>query len=60
MHALSLDAPGRIRMVSLSDPPMPGPTEALIRIRQVGICGTDYHAFQGNQPFFTYPRILWS
>ena len=58
MRALSLDAPGKIRMVSLSDPSVPGPSEALIRIRQVGICGTDYHAFHGNQPFFTYPRIL--
>jgi 2-desacetyl-2-hydroxyethyl bacteriochlorophyllide A dehydrogenase len=58
MYALSLDAPGKLRMVSLSDPPVPGPTEALIRIRQVGVCGTDYHAFHGNQPFFTYPRIL--
>ena len=58
MRALSLDAPGEIRMVSLADPSAPGPTEALIRIRQVGICGTDYHAFHGNQPFFTYPRIL--
>ena len=58
MRALNLDAPGNIRMISLSDPSEPGPTEALIRIRQVGICGTDYHAFHGNQPFFTYPRIL--
>ncbi|SRR5579883_2547128 len=58
MRAISLDAPGKIQMVSLSDPVVPGPTEALIRIRQVGICGTDYHAFHGNQPFFTYPRIL--
>ena len=58
MRALSLDAPGKIRMVSLSDPAVPGPAEALIRIRQVGVCGTDYHAFHGNQPFFTYPRIL--
>lgn len=32
--------------------------EALLRITRVGICGTDLHAFQGNQPFFTYPRIL--
>jgi 2-desacetyl-2-hydroxyethyl bacteriochlorophyllide A dehydrogenase len=24
----------------------------------VGICGTDLHAFEGAQPFFTYPRIL--
>ncbi len=58
MRALSLDAPGKLRMIALSDPSLPGPAEALIRIRQVGICGTDYHAFHGNQPFFTYPRIL--
>lgn len=58
MRALSLDAPGKIRMVSLSEPSVPGPAGALIRIRQVGVCGTDYHAFHGNQPFFTYPRIL--
>ena len=58
MRALSLEAPGKIQMVSLADPSEPGPSEALVRIRQVGICGTDYHAFHGNQPFFTYPRIL--
>ena len=32
--------------------------EALLQITRVGICGTDLHAFAGNQPFFTYPRIL--
>ncbi|MCL4140935.1 UNVERIFIED_CONTAM: hypothetical protein GTU68_014973 [Idotea baltica] len=32
--------------------------EALLKITKVGICGTDLHAFQGNQSFFTYPRIL--
>ena len=34
------------------------PNEALIKIRKIGICGTDYHAFRGKQPFFSYPRIL--
>lgn len=34
------------------------PEEALVRIRRVGICGTDYHAYRGNQPFFSYPRVL--
>lgn len=58
MRALRLDAPGEIRMVSLAEPSVTGPTEVLIRIRQVGVCGTDYHAFYGDQPFFTYPRIL--
>lgn len=32
--------------------------EALLSIKKVGICGTDLHAFAGNQAFFTYPRIL--
>jgi 2-desacetyl-2-hydroxyethyl bacteriochlorophyllide A dehydrogenase len=32
--------------------------EALLKIRKVGICGTDLHAYAGRQPFFTYPRIL--
>ena len=32
--------------------------QALIKIHRVGICGTDLHAYSGNQAFFTYPRIL--
>lgn len=31
---------------------------AIIKIRRIGICGTDLHAFQGTQPYFSYPRIL--
>ncbi|WP_041614383.1 zinc-binding alcohol dehydrogenase family protein [Paenibacillus sp. JDR-2] len=34
------------------------PGEAIVSIKRVGICGTDLHAYKGNQPFFTYPRIL--
>ena len=32
--------------------------EALIAIKKIGVCGTDLHAFKGNQAFFNYPRIL--
>lgn len=31
---------------------------AIVNIRRIGICGTDYHAFKGNQPFVQYPRVL--
>ncbi|WP_149303285.1 zinc-binding alcohol dehydrogenase family protein [Pareuzebyella sediminis] len=34
------------------------PGEALLKIKKVGICGTDFHAYAGNQAFFSYPRIL--
>lgn len=32
--------------------------QAIIKIRRIGICGTDLHAFEGTQPYFEYPRIL--
>ncbi|WP_233964176.1 zinc-binding alcohol dehydrogenase family protein [Pectobacterium versatile] len=38
--------------------PIPGESETLIKIKAVGICGTDIHAWGGNQPFFSYPRVL--
>ncbi|MFZ9661801.1 MAG: alcohol dehydrogenase catalytic domain-containing protein, partial [Chitinophagaceae bacterium] len=31
---------------------------AIIKIKRIGICGTDLHAFEGVQPYFSYPRIL--
>ncbi|MCM3761117.1 zinc-binding alcohol dehydrogenase family protein [Alkalihalobacillus oceani] len=38
--------------------PVPKEGEALLQIKRIGICGTDIHAFYGNQPYFTYPRVL--
>jgi 2-desacetyl-2-hydroxyethyl bacteriochlorophyllide A dehydrogenase len=32
--------------------------EVLVKVRRIGICGTDLHALEGTQPYFTYPRIL--
>jgi 2-desacetyl-2-hydroxyethyl bacteriochlorophyllide A dehydrogenase len=32
--------------------------QAIVRIKRIGICGTDLHAFEGTQPYFNYPRIL--
>jgi 2-desacetyl-2-hydroxyethyl bacteriochlorophyllide A dehydrogenase len=31
---------------------------AVIKIKRIGICGTDLHAYTGTQPYFNYPRIL--
>jgi 2-desacetyl-2-hydroxyethyl bacteriochlorophyllide A dehydrogenase len=38
--------------------PVPGVGETLLKIKRIGICGTDLHAYEGTQPFFNYPRIL--
>ena len=57
MKALICNSPGKFEYANLPDPEAK-PDEIILRIRQVGICGTDFHAFEGNQPYFNYPRIL--
>lgn len=44
----------------LKEKPMPvrKDGEVLLKIRKIGVCGTDIHAFGGTQPYFEYPRIL--
>jgi 2-desacetyl-2-hydroxyethyl bacteriochlorophyllide A dehydrogenase len=31
---------------------------SIIKIKKIGICGTDLHAYDGTQPYFNYPRVL--
>ncbi|WP_166243076.1 zinc-binding alcohol dehydrogenase family protein [Paenibacillus turpanensis] len=57
MKCIVCEEPRRLVMKE-ADLPTPGPDEALLRILRVGICGTDMHAYRGNQPYFVYPRIL--
>src|SRR5690349_12201257 len=38
--------------------PQPGPDEVLVRVRRVGVCGTDMHIFRGVQPYLSYPRVM--
>lgn len=52
-----LAGPGRLEL-RRGELPDPGPGEARVRVRRIGVCGTDIHAFHGRQPFFEYPRIL--
>jgi 2-desacetyl-2-hydroxyethyl bacteriochlorophyllide A dehydrogenase len=58
LRTIILDQPGQFRLADTDAPPAAGPGEAIVRVRTVGICGTDLHAYRGKQPFFTYPRIL--
>jgi 2-desacetyl-2-hydroxyethyl bacteriochlorophyllide A dehydrogenase len=32
--------------------------EVLLRVKRVGVCGTDLHIYTGSQPFLTYPRVM--
>jgi 2-desacetyl-2-hydroxyethyl bacteriochlorophyllide A dehydrogenase len=58
MNTLTLLEPGRLVFGQTDKPADPAPGDALVRVHRVGCCGTDYHAFAGKQPYFSYPRIL--
>lgn len=57
MKALSLEAPKQWKRIDVSPPAAPAPDEALVRVHNVGICGTDISGYLGKMPFFSYPRI---
>lgn len=57
MKAILCEKPETLRLIDRPEPQR-RPGEALVRIRRVGICGTDYHIYKGNQPYFEYPRVI--
>ncbi|WAX71863.1 zinc-binding alcohol dehydrogenase family protein [Gallibacterium anatis] len=57
MKALVCNKPFEFSYKQLSTPTIKE-DQVLLKVAAVGICGTDIHAFGGNQPFFSYPRIL--
>ncbi len=57
VDALVCIEPGQLRLEQ-RPAPATAPGHALVRPRRVGICGTDYHIFQGKHPFLQYPRVM--
>jgi 2-desacetyl-2-hydroxyethyl bacteriochlorophyllide A dehydrogenase len=57
MKTLVCTEPGNFEYATAERPKLKK-GQAIIKIRRVGICGTDLHAFEGTQPYFSYPRIL--
>ncbi len=57
MKTLICNEPGKLSLIE-RDVPTPAAGEVLVRIRRVGICGTDFHIYQGKHPFLEYPRVM--
>jgi 2-desacetyl-2-hydroxyethyl bacteriochlorophyllide A dehydrogenase len=57
MKQIVLEAPGRF---AEREAVAPGAEagHALIRMKRVGVCGSDFHAFAGRHPVYTYPRVI--
>ncbi|MFN3364328.1 MAG: zinc-binding alcohol dehydrogenase family protein, partial [Allorhizobium sp.] len=57
MLTIICDSPGTLSAIERPKP-FRGDGEVLVRLRRVGVCGTDLHIFTGNQPYLSYPRVM--
>jgi 2-desacetyl-2-hydroxyethyl bacteriochlorophyllide A dehydrogenase len=57
MDVVTCPQPGSLALEQ-RDKPVRAEGEVLVRIRRVGVCGTDIHIFTGNQPYLSYPRVM--
>lgn len=48
--------PGVIEFADV-EAPTPGPGEVMLRIKRIGVCGTDVHVNHGRHPFTPFPVI---
>jgi 2-desacetyl-2-hydroxyethyl bacteriochlorophyllide A dehydrogenase len=51
------ETPGTLRAEDRPTP-VPADGEVLLRVRRVGVCGTDLHIYTGTQPYLAYPRVM--
>ena len=57
MQTVICQQPGSLAVIERAVP-VPAADEVLVRIRRVGICGTDFHIFAGEHPYLAYPRVM--
>ncbi len=56
MRAIQIVEPGKVTTIDVPKP-KPGPEEALIKLKIVGLCGSDLKSYRGDNPLVKYPRI---
>ncbi len=58
MKAVVCSQPGRLEITDRPRPAAPPEGWVRLAVSRVGICGTDYHIFEGKHPFLEYPRVM--
>jgi L-gulonate 5-dehydrogenase len=56
MKRLVTAAPGAVELREGPEP-TPGPSEAIIAVEAVGICGSDVHLYTGDHPYSRFPNV---
>ncbi|PJM75674.1 zinc-binding alcohol dehydrogenase family protein [Bifidobacterium simiarum] len=58
MKAIVVNGPHDMRIEDVERPSVRKDDDVLIRVRAVGVCGSDMHILHGDNPFVSYPRVM--
>lgn len=58
MKVVQVVKPGSITVAERESPEFPDREEVIIRMKAVGICGSDIHVYHGKSAFASYPRVI--
>lgn len=58
MKSIRVIQPGKIELSQIAEPLIQNNSEVKVRVKAVGICGSDMHILHGSNPFATYPRTI--
>ena len=56
MRALVIQKPGEAVIENVPQPE-PRPGQVLLRVRMIGLCGSDLNSYRGKNPLVSYPRV---
>lgn len=56
MRQAVMTEPGKILLHEV-EAPIAGPGEILLRVKKIGVCGSDIHVWHGLHPFTPYPVV---
>jgi 2-desacetyl-2-hydroxyethyl bacteriochlorophyllide A dehydrogenase len=57
IETLVCPEPGRLHIARVPAPAR-ARGEVLVKPLRIGICGTDYHIYEGTHPYLDYPRVM--
>jgi L-gulonate 5-dehydrogenase len=58
MKAIQVKAAHNLVEVEVEKAELKSPTDVLVKVKRVGICGTDMHIYHGTNPLATLPRVV--
>jgi len=58
MKALIISGVEKAELKNISEPKNPSRGEAQIKIKSLGLCGSDMAAYLGKSPLFVYPNVI--